>query len=189
MNLGLSTDDFEETERAFQKCFEIVTQHISAIEDFETFRTMMFARNTQLNLQALRQMEQERVLINHQKTQLTSNSDEAGSGHSNRGAQGASRDGQGRIVVTSEEEEEDVALKRAIEESQREAKQAAALEQVAKKLKATLPAMNNRPKNPAGVYEDINIEDDDLQELHEEIKESVTDRSARLKATRDALIL
>jgi hypothetical protein len=91
--------------------------------------------------------------------------------------------------VTSEEEEEDIALKRAIEESQREAKQAAALEQAAKKLKATLPAMNNRPKNPAGVYEDINIEDDDLQELHEEIKESVTDRSARLKATRDALIL
>lgn len=88
----------------------------------------MFARNTQLNLQALRQMEQERALLYHQKTQLTSNSDEAGSGNSNRGAQSASRDGQGRIVVTSEEEEEDAPLKRAIEESQREAKQASALE-------------------------------------------------------------
>ena len=45
--------------------------------------------------------------------------------------------------------------------------------------------MQNRPKNPAGGFDDINIEDDDLEEL----KESSSDRSARLKATRDALVL
>ena len=95
-----------------------------AIEDLSTFRTMMFARNTQLNLQALRQMEQEKALLN-QKTQMTSNSDEA-SANSNRG-------GQHRIVTSEESEEE--ALRRAIEESEKEAKKAAALDQAAKKLK------------------------------------------------------
>ncbi len=49
--------------------------------------------------------------------------------------------------------------------------------------------MQNRPKNPPSGFEVINIEDDDLQEMQEEIKESSSDRSARLKATRDALIL
>ncbi len=124
MNLGLTSENFEESEAAFSKCYDVVKQHIMAIEDFNTFRMMMFARNTQLNLQALREMEQEKALLN-QKTQLTSNSDEA-SGHSNRG-------GPQRIVTSEESEEE--ALRRAIEESEKEAKKATALDKAAKKLK------------------------------------------------------
>lgn len=63
-------------------------------------------------------------------------------------------------------------LRRAIEDSEKEAKKAAALQQASHKLKSKLPSMENRPKNPAGGFDDINIEDDDLQDLQEEIKES-----------------
>ncbi len=80
-------------------------------------------------------------------------------------------------------------LRRAIEESEKEAKKAAALQEASKKLRQKLPSIENRPKGPAGGFDDINIEDDDLQDLQEEFKESKSERSACLKATRDALIL
>ena len=36
-------------------------------------------------------------------------------------------------------------------------------------------------------YEEINIEDEEFSEMQEELKESSSDRTARLRATRDAL--
>ena len=118
-HLGITDDNlFEST---IQRVLKEVSSRISAIGNFSTFKQMMFARNAQLNLQALRQMEAEKGAGGHQKTQITSGSDDQ---HSSLRYQS----------VPDEEADEDEEIKKAIEESKKIA-QVKELEEVEEEIK------------------------------------------------------
>ena len=172
--LGFNEDAFSsQFEGAYKKLYKFVCDKISAVEDFETFCTMMTARNTQLNLQALRHIEHERAFLNH-NTQISNESEEpnpSGSGGSGSNGQRGGPIFSPRSSQASEEEE----IKRTIEDSKRLNEEAFKMRQAYQPMNQlasarAFPALGKSKGHIHG-FEDINIDDNELILMTEELKE------------------
>lgn len=124
----------------------------------------MTARNTQLNLQALRQIQEEKALYHETEITEGGGSDEAVNSSRppmiRNPPSRPPRNNHANNIIDTEEAE----LQLAIQESKK-------LQEEAIKMRSQLPPVSEQQKPSVGGFDDINIDEDELSHLQEELKE------------------